>query len=204
LIVSKICGIMAGSEGQEPEAYTSLSIIKGLLRNNGQNTGYVRAKVRATNIGYANSISKAITAMGFSAGNINEEQQSRWDGQTKEMIYLTISGMFSLLCSAIVISAGKRISLLEQKESWTMLRWLGMKRRDIGQMHIIQAGLISMFGAVIGMLTGVLLPSFLPQELKGTSVFMLSIPVGIIAASTVLCVFIGLLSVLFSRREIQT
>jgi hypothetical protein len=198
-VISKVCGVLAGQEGQEPAAYISLSTAKALLKSSGQRTAYVAAKVRAVNIGYADSVSKTIAALGFTIGNINEEQQSRWDTQTKEMGYLIVTGLFSLLCSLFLISAGRRISLLEQKESWTMLRWLGLKERDISRLFILQAGMISLFGVAIGIIIGVSLSSFLPLELKSDSIFMLPIPTWIVVASAVICTTSCLLTILKTR-----
>ena len=199
-VTSRICGILEAEE-EEPMAYVNLAIAKKLLDKKGTNA-YSAAKVRILNIGQAERVSTAIQGLGLTVGNPNTGQQEKWDMRMKEMGYLIVTGVFSLLCASVLISAWRRMSLLEQRQSWNMLEWLGMRERDIAGLFVIQAGVIAAVGVTIGIIVALCLPSFLPQELKETSVFMLSIPWWIAIASAVFCVLAGMIPMLCMKKGI--
>lgn len=202
-VVSKISGILADEEkGQESAAYISISSAKELLRQNGHATGYSGAYARITNIGYTESISKSIATLGLSVANSNEELQAKWDAEMKEMTYLIVIGVFCLLCSAVLMITWRKISLLEQKEVYAALRWIGMKGKEIGRLFIIQSVIISLFGIAAGILVSTSLPSFLSPELQGASIFTLPVPFGIAVLSTLICIAIGMLSIVNIKRKV--
>jgi hypothetical protein len=194
-VTSKVCGILAEEEkksGQEPVSYISLSAAKQLLRKSGQSTDYSTAHVRVPNIGEAHSVSRAIAALGMTVTNSNEESQARWDAALKEIGYLLAMGVLGLLCSAVLLSAQRKILDFEQKGALEMLRWLGMRRRDMIGLFLLKSLMLLFSGIAAGLIVGLSLPSFLPPELAGASYFTLSIPPGVAAASAVICIAAGL------------
>ncbi len=197
-VVAKIAGVLddGGNDDEEmeeeiPTAYISIACAKELLRGSGQSTDYIAANVRITNIGCADSVSKGIAALGLAATNANEELQSRWDGQIKEMTYLIVVGGFCMLCAAVLIAAWRRISLMEQRDAFAALQWSGVRGRDIGRMLTLQALMMAVIGMAIGILVCAVLPSFLPPELQGTSIFALPLPVGVALISAGICLIVG-------------
>jgi len=186
-IVSRVCGILAGEEKQEPAAYISLFTAKNLLQKSGQSTEYTGANIRITNIGYADSVSQEIAALGLNVTNSNVELQAKWDTELKEMTYLIVIGVFCLLCTTVLMAAQRKISMLEQKETWKMLQWIGMKKIDIVRLFLIQAVIISLIGIAIGITVSTSLPSFLPPEMKETSIFAIQIPFEIALLSIAAC-----------------
>lgn len=202
LIVSKICGILAGDDKmQQPEAYISLTSAKNLLQKSGQSTAYVGAKVRIKNIGFADSVSKAIQDLGFIVTNNNTILEAKWDSEVKEMTYLIVIGVFSLLCSAVLMVAWRKISVMEQREAWKMLLWMGMKEKDIHKVFVIQSLMISLIGIVIGIIVSISLPSFMPTDTKEISVYTLLIPYLVLVLSSVICIFVVMLSMLSVRKQ---
>jgi hypothetical protein len=193
-IVSRVCGVTAGAEGQEPEAYVSLDAARELLLLAGQSTDCTQAKARVENIGHASDVTRAAAALGLTAQGSDEELQKRWDVETGEKGYLLAFGMIVLLCSSVLTHMWERMLLLEQKEAWCMLLWLGMRERSVAMLFTLQAAMISLIGVTVGIIAALVLPSFLPQELAGVSVFMLPIPIQIIA----LCISIWLIVILLS------
>jgi ABC-type lipoprotein release transport system permease subunit len=188
-ITSKVCGMIAGNEqGQEPFAYISLTAAKNLLQKSGQSTNYTGAKVRVTNIGYADSVSQAIAALGLNVTNSNAALQTKWDGEFKEMTYLIVIGAFGLLCSAVLIAAWRKISMQEQREAWETLRWLGIREKNIRALFLVQAIMISLIGIAVGIIVSLSLPSFLPPDLKGSSIYTLPIPFEVVLLSIVICI----------------
>ncbi len=201
--VSKISGIMADEEkGQPGAAYISISSAKELLRQSGQPGDYSGVYVRIKNIGYAQSVSRAISAQGLEAANSNEELQAKWDAEMKELSYLIVIGVFSLLCCAFLMTAWRKISLLEHKEAYTALRWIGMKGKEIGRLFIVQSAIISMFGIAAGILVSVSLPSFLTPEPEGISIFTLQVPFWAAVLSAAVCAAAGMLPLLNIKSNV--
>lgn len=202
-ITSKVCGILSdgGEKDAEPAAYISLSAAKELLRNSGQPTDAKAAWVRITNIGRADAVSKQIAALGLDITNSNEQKQAEWDTETKEMVYLLVISVFFLLCSVSLLAAHKEITKQKQKKSLDMLRWLGMKEREVSRLFTLYAFIIAATGTTIGVVVGLSLPSFLPMELKGISSYTLSIPFGVAAASFGLCILAGIIPACFSKAR---
>lgn len=199
-VTSRVCGVLRG-EVEEPIAYVNLAIAEELLNEKGTNA-YTSAKVRVVNIGQAERISKAIQAMGLTVDNPNTDQQEKWNMRMKEMGYLIITGIFSLLCASFLISAWRQISLLKQRRAWDMLWWMGMRERDIAGLFVIQSGIISLIGVAMGIIVALCLPSFLPQQMSESSVFMLPIPWGIAIAGAVFCVLAGMSPMLCMKKGI--
>jgi ABC-type lipoprotein release transport system permease subunit len=204
-VVSKISGILTYDEKeQESAAYISIFSAKELLRQSRQATDYTGAYVRITNIGYAKSVFQEISALGLSVANSNEELQTKWDAEMKEMTYLIVIGIFCLLCSAVLMAAWRKISLLEQKEVFIALRWIGMKGKEIGRLFVIQSLMISLFGIAVGILVSTSLPSFLSQELRGISIFMLPVPFWIATLSAAICITTGMVPLLNIKSSISS
>jgi ABC-type lipoprotein release transport system permease subunit len=204
-IPSKVCGMIAGSDkGQEPDAYVSLSAAKNLLQRSGQSTNYTGAKVRVTNIGYTDSVSQAIAALGLNVTNSNAALQTKWDGEFKEMTYLIVIGAFCLLCSAVLLAVWRKISLQEQKEAWETLRWLGIKEKIIRSLFLAQAIMISLIGIAVGIIVALSLPSYLPPDLKGKSIYTLPIPFEVILLSIVICIIAAVCSCFKNQSRIPS
>jgi hypothetical protein len=198
-IVSGVCGVLAGEEGQEPAAYLSLAAARELLRLAGQSTDCTEAKVRVENIGRASGVSRAVAALGLAPQGADEESQKRWDAEAGEAGYLLAAGIFALLCACTLQYMWKKISLLERREAWGMLLWLGMRERDIGLLFALQAAFVSLIGAAAGIAVALALPGFLPRELAGASVFMLPIPIGIVVTCMLVCYLLFALYLAVSR-----
>ena len=200
-IISKVCGILAGDDKEQVStAYISLSVAKNILQKSGQKTDYVGTNIRIKNIGCAESVSKAMADLGLPAANDNVVLQSKWDIELKEMTYLIVIGIFSLLCSATLIAAYRKISILEHTETCKVLRWVGMKEKDIRRLFMLQALIISSLGVIIGAIVSMSLPSFLSPKIKETSVFALQIPFQMILPNIIICITAGMLATINKKR----
>ena len=189
-VVAKVCGVIPGDDKQQPAAYTSLSSAKQLLQAGEEQSAVTEALVRVRDLGTAKSAGAAIAALGLSFTGSDDALQTKWDEETHEMTYLIVTGAFALLCTAALLSALNRNSLLEDRDSWNMLLWLGLNERGVRGVFALQAAVIALFGVAIGMAVAFALPSFLPPELKGESVFMLPIPLESVIASVVVCIIL--------------
>jgi ABC-type lipoprotein release transport system permease subunit len=202
-IVSKICGILKDAgNGQQPVAYISLAAAKSLLLRSGQSMNYSGADVRIKNIGCASSVAQSITELGLTVTNTDDALQSKWNTELTEMGYLIVIGVFCLLCSAVLMAASRKITIVEQKETWRMLRWIGMKERDIGRLFLLQALIISIAGIAIGVIVGISLPSFLSPDLKGNSIFTLQIPFLVAVLNISICTAVGMSATINIKKTI--
>lgn len=202
-VTSKICGILsAEGEDEQSAAYISISAAKALLPPGGQQ--YAGAGVRVANIGSAERVSRDITALGLSAGNVNAELQSKWDNQESQTTYLFITGGFSLLCFTVLMASLKKISLLERKEEWRSLRWIGFREKDIGKIFVIQMLALSVIGMLTGILVSTSLPSFLDPDPTGASIYTLPVPFWIAAVSGAVFIAAGLFPALTVTKSVSS
>ncbi len=166
-ITSKVCGILESQSDDAPAAYISLGAARSLLKASGQPLVSETAYVRIRNIGCAASVSRELGALRLTAGNADMELQARWDAQTKEMSYLIALGALGLIFLTAFLSAWRRLSLYEQQNSYAMLHWIGMRKKEIARIFSFQMALLTLIGIGVGILIALLLPSFLSQELMG-------------------------------------
>lgn len=202
-VTSKACGILSdgGEKDAEPDAYVSLSVAKELLRESNQPTVAQVSWVRITNIGCADSVSKQIAALGLNVTNSNEQMQTEWDVEMKEMVYLLVIAVFCLICASLMLAANRAVTLERQKQAFEMLRWVGMKDRSISRLFMLHALIVSVFGALIGLVVSLSLPSFLPPELKGTSSYTLSVPFIVAAGSFGVCILLAVIPACFVKAR---
>ena len=204
-VVSKISGILMkiDEQEQEPVAYISLSVAKHLLQQSGMKADYTRMSVRVKNIGSADNVSKSVAELGLMVSNNNDELQRKWDMETKEMTYLIVIGAFCLLCSAVLMMAWRKISMLEQKEALSMLRWIGMRNKQIIGIYMIQSLMIASFGVAIGVIVSVSLPSFLSPKMTEVTIFTLAIPLETLALSAAICIAACIVPLLNFKKMLQ-
>jgi ABC-type antimicrobial peptide transport system permease subunit len=202
-VTAKVCGLLTASDekDEEPAAYISLSSAKTLLERSGQTTGYASIRVRVTNIGSAESVSKGISALGLSVSNSTEDLQTGWDADIKEFTYLLVIGVFGLLCASFLLAAWRALSLCRHRHEFEALRYLGMKERDIRRLFAVQTGLLALIGIAVGILTALVLPSFLSTDEAMDTNFLLTIPFNVILGCVVVCAAAGIVPVLGRCRQ---
>ena len=122
--------------------------------------------LRITNIGCADAVSKQIATLGLNVTNSNEQMQTKWDADMKEMVYLIVIAAFCLMSASLMLAANRAVMLERQKQAFEMLRWLGMKDRSISLLFLLNAFIVSVLGALIGLVVSLSLPSFLPARIK--------------------------------------
>lgn len=179
--------------GSGPPPRISLSAAGALLRAGGQGVAPAAAVVCVESKGRANGVSEAVAALGLTAGDTCAGLQAKWDRETERMGFLLAAGAFGLLCAAALLAARRKITLLEHGQAWGMLLWMGMEERTLCGILLLQAAMLSLFGAAMGAAAAAALPSFLPRELIGRSVFLLPVPGAAAAAGLAACLVAALL-----------
>jgi predicted lysophospholipase L1 biosynthesis ABC-type transport system permease subunit len=94
-------------------------------------------------------VSKQIAALGLDATNSSEQTQAELVAEMKEMAYLVTIAVFFLICSAVVMADWRKISLLKHRQAWSMLKWMGLRERDIHRLFSIQSIVVSGLGAAL-------------------------------------------------------
>ena len=191
-ITSKINGILTDIN-DEPTGYISLSIAKELLRQQKLSTVYSSMAIRIRSIGYTQSITRRITALGYDVSNPNTELQTKWDAQEKEMGYLLITGTAFILCAVLLMAAVATGNSKEQKTLYQTMRWMGMSLSELKQIAFLQALYVGVAGAFLGIAISCAIPSFIPLEQKDICNFTLSMPPGV----AILVILTSILVVLF-------
>lgn len=203
-VTSKISGILLeNEEHQEPTGYISLSCAKQLLYKSGQSTDSTEARARISNIGCAESITNTLYTKGLNVSNTNADIQARWDMQMKEMTYLSIVGVICALCAVVLGMAWIKISLYEQNKQLISLKWIGLKSNELIGFYVVQVLLITLIGISVGILIGTSLPSFIPMEHVGTSIFALKISFGVCVLSAAALVVLNMISCVIIHKIIK-
>ncbi len=195
-VVSKIVGILAeDDEEQEPAAYISITSAKALLQAAGQSTEYVGANVRIENIGYSEHVSREIAKLKLSVSGSNKDVQMKWDVELKEMTYLILIGAVCLISSSAIMIGRIRISQFEQEEALAVLRWAGMKEKEMARIFTTQAILIVLSGIAVGTITGIFVPLFISPEVQSTTIFSLRIPFSVLALCAAICLIASIVPI---------
>ena len=188
-VVSKIAGLLSGDdEEQEPAAYISIASAKALLQQDGLGADCFEADVRVASVGYAESVSKAVTDLGLSVSNSNAELQNKWDMEIMEMTYLILIGVICLI-SALVFYAYQITTFQHgRKEVFDAWQWVGMKEKKMSWLFIIQTLLIGISGVLIGIVVSAFVPSFISPEVQNTTIFSLKMTFSTGAICFAICV----------------
>lgn len=82
---------------------------------------------------------------------------------------LSLSGMIALLVGLFLVYNNMSISVEERKKEIALLRSLGMTRKGVLKVILIEAGLLGLVGSLLGFILGVLLAGTLSQGLSATA-----------------------------------
>ena len=172
IISARVCGLF---EGDDPAAYIGLDIAKTLLQSQGQTAGFTGARVRITNIGAAEDVSKAITDLGYQVENRDSARQEKWDAQTREAVYLAILGAAGLLCAGMTRRTGAALCREETRCRDDVLRWAGMSNAAIRGIAVLRCIYLSLLGAGIGIAAHYLIAALVGLG-DTASVYALALP----------------------------
>ena len=172
IISARVSGLF---EGDDPAAYIGLDIAKTLLQSQGQAAGFTGARVRITNIGAAEGVSKAIAALGYEVADRDSARQEKWDAQTREAVYLAILGAAGLLCAGMTRRTGAALCREETRCRDDVLRWAGMGNAAIRGIAVLRGIYLSLLGAGIGIAAHYLIAALVALG-DATSSFALVLP----------------------------
>lgn len=198
-VASRVCGILAG-DTQDAAGYIDIATAKTLLRDS-QSTDITTAVVRVKNSGVAKAVTREINALGYNASAPNIQLQAKWDGQVKEMTYLSWMGGLCLLCATLLLTAVLDTGAAARRDDQNMLRWMGMRGVMIRRICVWQSAMIGAAGAISGILIRCLIPAFIPVEQRAASSFALPLPPLMVLSVGVLCIGIYVLSGIMAAKK---
>lgn len=156
-ISARVSGLF---EGDEPVAYISQDIAKTLQQIRRHADHYTGARVRVANMGAAESISEAISSLGYEVTNQDSAQHEVWKSQTHEAVYLAALAVAGFLCSFLLYLTGKALTREEDCRRDDVLRWAGMSDTAIQGINILRGILLALLGIAHGIAAHYIITAF--------------------------------------------
>lgn len=148
--VYRIGGVFEG-EGGRPKIYVPLT---DLIREGVQN--YTQAKVVADSEGNLAEVRRHIENMGFVTTSVVDTIQQIQGIFSTIRLILSAFGLAALLVAAFGMFNTLSVSLLERTREVALLQALGMYAREVKELFLIEAMVMSLAGGVLGLILGVL------------------------------------------------
>jgi putative ABC transport system permease protein len=131
--------------------------------------------------------------------NVEVSDQAEFKEQQNEAIDQVFAIVLVLLVLSVIISAfgianTLGLSIYERIRELGLLRAVGMKRAQIGWMVVIEAVIVSLLGATLGIAIGIVFGWAMQQALADLGVSHLTIPTGMLAAFAVVAAVLGLIA----------
>jgi putative ABC transport system permease protein len=134
------------------------------------------------------------------------KDQVQFKEQQKSQVNQLLSLIYGLLALAIVIAVlgivnTLALSVIERTREIGLLRAVGMSRRQLRSMVRLESVVISLFGAVLGVVLGIGFGTALQRVLAGEGIEVLSIPYGSLAVFLLLAAVVGVLAAVWPARR---
>jgi putative ABC transport system permease protein len=119
-----------------------------------------------------------------------KEEQDRLIDQVFGIVLVLL--VLSVIISAFGIANTLALSIYERIRELGLLRAVGMQRTQIGWMIVIEAVIVSLLGAVLGIAIGLLFGWAMQQALSDLGVSRLAVPWGLLVVFAVIAGLLGL------------
>jgi putative ABC transport system permease protein len=154
----------------------------------------------------ASDVRGAIDAALAPYPTIDVQDQSQYIAQQNAQIDQVLGIFQGLLALAIVIAGigilnTLALSVLERTRELGMLRAIGMSRRQVKRMVRVEAVVIAVFGAALGIVVGVGFGIALQRGLRDQGIARLALPWAQLAFYVAACAVIGVLAALIPARR---
>ncbi|GMR19069.1 MAG: ABC transporter permease [Patescibacteria group bacterium] len=149
-VTYKIVGVFSG-EGSRPKIYIPLTDLSAYGVQN-----YTQAKVVAVSEGRLADVRRYVENMGFVTTSVVDTIQQIQSIFSTVRLILSAFGLAALLVAAFGMFNTLSISLLERTREVALLQALGMYGREVRELFLIEALVMSLAGGVLGLLLGIL------------------------------------------------
>ena len=131
--------------------------------------------------------------------NVEINDQAQFKAEQDKLIDQVFGIVLVLLVLSVIISAfgianTLALSIYERIRELGLLRAVGMQRRQIGWMIVIEAVIVSLLGAVLGIAIGLLFGWAMQQALSDLGVSRLAVPWGLLVVFAVIAALLGLVA----------
>ena len=132
----------------------------------------------------------------------SEQFRERVEGQLDSL--LVIINVFlglAILIALLGITNTMALSVLERTQEIGLMRAIGMTRRQTRSMIRLEAAIVSLFGALLGVVVGVFFGWLAVAAIPDSIISRLAIPYGTLAIYAVIATLAGLLAASFPARR---
>lgn len=152
------------------------------------------------------TVRKTVDTAAALSPNIKVEDQAQFKADQRKQINQTLSFVLVLLALAVLIAAlgivnTLALSIFERTREIGLLRAVGMSRRQLRRMIRLESVIISVFGALLGVVVGVGFGWALVAALHDQGITTLVIPVPSLILYVVLAAVIGVLAAVLPARR---
>ena len=102
--------------------------------------------------------------------------------------------MLSVIISAFGIANTLGLSIYERVRELGLLRAVGMQRSQLGWMIVIEAVIVSLLGAVLGIAIGILFGWAMQQALADLGFSVFAVPYGLLVVFAVIAALLGMVA----------
>ncbi|MEI6462088.1 MAG: FtsX-like permease family protein [bacterium] len=186
-----------------PSIYVPLSDLKPIGLNS-----YTNLKVIASSKEIVNTLRKSIETSGFSTTSVLDViAQIDSVFQTVKLVLLLL-GLMALLVSAVGMFNTLTVSLLERTREVGLLKTMGMGKREIRDLFLIESLSIGFYGGLSGLLFGFLFGKLVSFILSVLSIVQISdpfeltrIPIELVLFVAVISLLVGILTGIYPSRR---
>lgn len=197
----EIIGVI--KDDSSPSVYANLSATGGW-----ELESYSQAKVRVTDRSKVEGIRKQIEAYGLKTQYVGDTVSQVEQVFSIFKIVLGSFGFIALLVALLGMFNTLTISLLERIKEVALMKILGMSKRDVCNLFIVEALTLGISGGVIGILWGIVLGKLANFILNifairsgGEAVSVFSYPVNLILAIVLTAILVGFITGIYPARR---
>jgi putative ABC transport system permease protein len=201
-VAYKIVGVYTGGENR-PKIYVPLS---NLVAHGVQN--YTQAKVVTINEGSLADVRRHVENMGFVTTSVVDTIQQIQSIFSTVRLILSAFGLAALVVAAFGMFNTLSVSLLERTREVALLQALGMYAREVRELFLIEALVMSLAGGVLGLILGILagvavniLLSIFSLVAGGNLLIITSLPFYFAIVVLLLAVAVGFLTGIYPARR---
>jgi putative ABC transport system permease protein len=131
--------------------------------------------------------------------NVEVNDQAQFKAQQDDLIdqvfgFVLILLVLSVIISAFGIANTLGLSIYERVRELGLLRAVGMQRSQLGWMIVIEAVIVSLLGAVLGIAIGILFGWAMQQALADLGFSVFAIPYGLLVVFAVIAALLGMVA----------
>ncbi|MEG2643219.1 MAG: FtsX-like permease family protein, partial [Eubacterium sp.] len=201
----RVVGVLSSTGGMD-DYYIIMNLKKALEMSewsagdvaiNTKRDGYSQAMVTAADTDSVNSVTQAITDMGFQAFSMKQMLDSMESVFTSLQMLLGGIGAVALLVACIGIVNTMTMSIYERTKEIGIMKVIGASVTDIRNMFVVESTMIGLLGGIVGILFSYLV-SFaingIASLMSGADQKVSIISLGLVAFALIFSAIVGMIA----------